>query len=138
MNFAAAALVLLLVAPADAAPTQRKILPENAELIVTISVAGPGGSMTGKSRVQAQSQFNTDLNLKGKSPRKLIFNGVPVINPNNGKVRLEFKGRASWHGEDILELQSAVELELGVETVVYDTEGVVVKIMIAAADRLPK
>lgn len=135
MNIAAAALILALALPAVAAPA-KKILTEDADLIVSIVVSGPGGAMTAKTRVQAQSQFNTALDLKAKSPHKtLTFSGLPAINPNNGKARMEYKGRASWGGEDLVELQSSVELELGSEALVYDSEGVTVRIKITAADR---
>lgn len=135
MNIAAAVLALALAVPAAAAAPDKKILAENADLIVTVSVSGPAGQIASKTRVQAQSQFNSVRSSKGKSPsRSLDFSGVPVINPNNGKARMEFKGRVAWGGEEAVELQSAVEVELGAEAVVYDSEGVTIRLKITAAD----
>jgi len=143
MKIAAALLLLALALPAAAAPAPvsppaaspaKKVLSENADLIVSITAAGPAGPISSKARVQAQSQFSTSRGLKGAAGKSLDFSGVPVINPNNGKARMEFKGRASWGGEDFVEFTSAVELELGVEAVVYDSEGVTLTITIVAAD----
>ena len=119
MNIAAVVLALALALPAAAAsvPT-KKILSDNADLIVTVSVAGSGAS----------------VEAKGKAPRKMTFSGVPVINPNNGKARMEYKGSASWGEGDAIQFTSAVELELGAEAVVYDSEGVTVRIKITAAE----
>ena len=134
MKVLASMLALLLATPAFAAPYKKKILTENADLIVTVSVAGGGAPLTLKSRVQAQSQFSAAQDVKNKNPRKLTFSGVPVINPNNGKARMEFKGSASWGTDVSADFGSAIEVELGQETLVYDSEGVTVKIKIAAAD----
>lgn len=134
MKIIAALLALTVAAPALAAPPAKKILAENADLAVTVTVAGPGAPITVRSRVQAQNQFSAVQEQKAKSPRKLTFSGVPVINPNNGKARMEFKCAANWVGDAAVEFMSAIEVELGAETVVYDSEGVVVKIKIAAAD----
>jgi len=134
MKIAAAVLMLAIALPAAAAPSPaKKILADNADLIVAVSVSGPGGPIASKSRVQAQSQFNGSVHLK-KSARKLTFSGVPVINPNNGKARMEYKGLVTWGEDDAVEFMSAVELELGSEAAVYDSEGVVVRIKITAAD----
>lgn len=133
MNIAAAFLAVALALPAAAAPAPQKILPDNADLIVAVSVNGPGGAMAVKSRVQAQSQFNAVRGVKGKG-KSFDFSGVPVINPNNGKARMEFKGRAAWSADDAVEFMSAVELELGQEAVVYDADGATVRIKITAAD----
>ena len=135
MNIATAVLVFALAVPAAAAPVPaRKILSENADLTVSVTVTGAGAPIAVKARVQAQSQFSAAVEAKGKSPRKMIFNGVPVINPNNGKARMEYKGSASWGEGDAVEFMSAVELELGAEAVVYDSEGVTVRIKITAAE----
>ena len=135
MTIAAVVLALALAMPAAAAsvPT-KKILSDNADLIVTVSVAGSGAPIAVKARVQAQSQFNASVEAKGKAPRKMTFSGVPVINPNNGKARMEYKGSASWGEGDAIEFMSAAELELGAEAVVYDSEGVTVRIKITAAE----
>ncbi len=135
MRIHAALILLALALPAAAAPAPaKKILADNVDLIVTVSVNGPGGAITSKSRVQAQSQFNSALEMKTKTARKLNVSGVPVINPNNGKARMEYKGRASWGGDDAVEFMSAIELEVGAEALVYDAEGVTVRIKITAAD----
>lgn len=143
MRIAAALLLLALAWPAAAAPapvppaaasSAKKILSENADLVVSITAAGPAGPIASKTRVQAQNQFSTSRGLKGAAGKSLDFSGVPVINPNNGKARMEFKGRASWGGEDFVEFTSAIEVELGVDAVVYDSEGVTVTIKIVAAD----
>lgn len=134
MKIAAAVLALALAVPALAAPAPaKKILDESTDLIVAVTVAGPTATLAVKSRVQAQSQFNTVRGVKGKG-KSLEFSGVPVINPNNGKARMEYKGRAVWGLDDAVEFMSAVELELGQEAVVYDSEGVTVRIKITAAD----
>ena len=135
MIIAAALLALTLAVPAAAAPPPaKKILSDTTDLIVSVAITGAGAPIAAKARVQAQSQFSAAVEAKGKSPRKMIFNGVPVINPNNGKARMEYKGNASWGGGDAIEFMSAVELELGVEAVVYDSEGVTVRIKITAAE----
>ncbi len=135
MRIIAVALLLALALPAAAAPSPaRKVVGENIDLIVSIAVSGPAGPIASKARVQAQSQFSAAVDIKGKSARKLTFNGVPVINPNNGKARMEFKGSADWGGGDAIVFMSAVELELGVEAVVYDAEGVTVRIKMTAAE----
>ncbi len=134
MKIAAALLMLTLALPAAAAPAPaQKFLGENADLIVSVVVSGPAGQIASKTRVQAQSQFNAAVDIKGKSPRKMTFSGVPVINPNNGKARMEYKGGAVWGTGDAIEYSSAAELELGAEAVVYDSEGVSVRITITAA-----
>lgn len=134
MKIAAAVLAFALAVPALAAPAPaKKILEENADLVVSVTVSGPTGVLAAKSRVQAQSQFSTLRGVKGKG-KTLDFSGVPVINPNSGKARMEYKGRAVWGLDDAVEFMSAVELELGVEAVVYDSEGVTVRIKITAAD----
>jgi hypothetical protein len=46
---------------------------------------------------------------------------------------MEYKLRASW-GDDSVELQSVIEAEIGAEALVYDSEGVTVRITFAAAD----
>lgn len=135
MNIAAAVLAATLAVPAVAAPVPaKKILSDSADLIVSVAVTGAGAPIAVKARVQAQSQFSSAVEAKGKSPRKMIFNGVPVINPNNGKARMEYKGSASWGGGDAIEFMSAVELELGAEAVIYDSEGVTVRVKITAAE----
>ncbi len=135
MNIAAAVvLALALALPAAAAPVPaKKILGENVNLTVLITVNGPGGTMSAKSRVQAQSQFSSIRGSKAKG-KSLEFSAVPVINPNNGKVRMEYKGRAVWSAEDAIEFMSAVELELGEEAVVYDSDGMTVRIKITSAE----
>lgn len=135
MNIMAAVLAIAFAIPAAAAPVPaKKILAETTDLIVAVVVSGPSGQVAAKSRIQAQSQFSITLDLKGKPHRKLALSGVPVINPNNGKARLEYKARASWGSEDVVEFMSAVELELGAETIVHDLDGVTVRIKITAAD----
>jgi hypothetical protein len=134
MKIAAAALALALALPAAAAPPAKKFLPEASDLIVSFVVAGPGGRLASKSRAQAQSQFNSVLDLKSKSPRRsLTISGVPVINPNNGKARMEYKLHASW-GDDAVELQSVIEAEIGADVLVYDSEGVTVRITFTPAE----
>jgi len=135
MKIAAAVLALALAVPALAAPAPvKKILAENADLVVAISASGPAGAIASKTRIQAQSQFSAVRTVKGKSSKALAFSGVPVINPNNGKARMELKGRVSWGDDDAVELQTSIELELGAEAVVYDAEGVTVRVKISPAD----
>lgn len=134
MKTAAALLALLLAVPAAAQGGKtKKAAEEVVDLAVAVTVYGPGGTITSKGRVQAQNQLSSKRELK-KDARHLTFNIVPVINPNNGKVRSEFTFRLVWgkDGEEV-NVQSSYETELGREAVVYDAEGIAVKIKISPA-----
>ncbi len=131
MKTAAALLALALAVPAAAQPRKSaKDLGETPDLVLTLKVAAPGGALQASPRVQAQSQVSSTVKKDGKV---LTFNAVPVVNPNNGRIRMEFKILAAWKG-DSAELQSAVEIELGKEAVIYDADGVVMRLVATLAD----
>jgi hypothetical protein len=134
MKIAAAALAVLCSAAAHAAPAP-KIASESAMLSVTAVVSAPGGGISTKTLVQAQSQFNAKVEVPGKQHRTFSFSAVPVINPNNGKVRAEYKASAQWlaSGESF-ESMSAFEVELGREVVLHDAEGVTLRVKIVLAE----
>lgn len=133
MKIAAAIIPLFFAVSAFAAPAPAGKLGDTPDLQVSVKVASAAGNMSAKTRVQAQSQFS--LKRVSKDPRQFVFSAVPVMNPNNGRVRMEFKLHAQWgkSGEEI-ELQSAVEFELGREIVIHDADDAVVRLLVVAAE----
>ena len=131
MKTAAALLAVLLAVPAAAQPRKTaKELGETPDLVIALKVSGPGGALYTSPRVQAQSQVSSTVKKDGKV---LTFSAVPVVNPNNGRIRMEFKILAAWKG-DQADLQSAVEIELGKQAKIYDSEGVEMWLVANLAD----
>lgn len=134
MKTLAALLALTLAAPAVAQPKKPAAPPrEDVDLVLTLKVVSSDGNLQAAVRVQAQSQASTTVRREGAT---LAFNAVPVVNPNNGRIRMEYKVSAKWGSKLGAEadVQSASELELGQEATIYDAQGVVMRLVAVRAD----
>jgi hypothetical protein len=108
---------------------------EDAMLTLRVTAKAAGGAITATARGQAQNQLSSKLVVMGKGGRTLVFNAVPVINPNNGRLRVEFKATADWSDtKEHIDLASAAEIAFDRESVVYDAEGVSFSITASKAD----